>query len=147
MFGLVCNRMRFMERLEFELNFTKAFEAWKKGDATVAEIADLSKAVDFARANGIDLFIKVPKCVLDETAATRPMLRQDAIDFTTGIEDDLLVFSIPAQINKHSFGSRGLEMKVASDYRDFESCILLRNRSVGTFAVLLPSEVASIGLK
>ena len=75
------------------------------------------------------------------------MLRQDAIDFSTGAEGDLLVFSIPSEINKHSFGSRGLELKVSPDYRDFGLCILLGNRSVGTFAVLFPDEVASIGLK
>jgi hypothetical protein len=136
--------MHFMERSEFGQNLTKAFEVWKEGRATKADVESLGEAINFAMANGIDLVLKVPKSVLDKTADTRPILRQDAIFFSTGTDGDLLVFDIPSEINKYSIGSRALELKAIANYRDFGPCVLLKSRSVGTFGSFLPGEVASI---
>ena len=133
-----------MERSEFRENLTKAFEVWKEGKATAADVANLNSAINFAMRNGIDLVLKIPKSVVDKTADTRPMLKQDALFFSSGNDVENLLFDIPAEINSHNIGSRALELKVIPEYRDWGPCVLLKSRSIGTFGTFLPSEIASI---
>lgn len=132
-----------MEQLELSRNFSKAFEAWKKGQSI-----DLNQAIRFAMSNGIDLTLKMPKSVLDKTATTRPMSRRDAIEFSNGTEGDLILFNIPSELNKGKIQYiKRFELIAVNDYRDGGPSLLIRSRFAGIFGVLRPNEVASLELK
>lgn len=109
-----------------------AFEAWKSGKET-----DLDKAIGIALSNGIGLVIKIPKSVLDETAEKKPITRQDAIEFSTGTEGDLILFDIPSD--------KKLGLAVLDDFRHKEPPCLLIKSEKGIFGSFFPNQVAFLG--
>ena len=136
-----------MERSEFGQNLTKAFEVWKEGKATVDDTKNLDRAFKFAFANGIDLVIKMPKSVLNQPVDTIPILRQDAIFFSTGLEGDFLLFDVPSMMNEKFTGSKRLGLR-AKDVDGLGTCIELNSMAMGVpVATFLPDEIASIELK
>lgn len=132
-----------MEGEQTTEEFSKAFEAWKKSPAGATETANLNKAITAALTNGIDLALKIPKSVLDKTATTRPISRQDAIEFSTETEGDVIVFDVPSETNRHKI-QRGKRFELVAEIYRGNPALLIKSPTAGTFGVFYADEIAAL---
>ncbi len=130
-----------MEREQVKQEFSEAFTAWKEGDPSATD--RLNKAINSAFKEGTDLVLKIPESALDDTAETRPMLKQDVAEYSAGIEDGNVLFIIPSESGQEKI-ERNKRLKIAAkDYRSHPS-LILSNSVIGLFGVFYPREVTSL---
>lgn len=133
-----------MERPGFNNDLEKLLNRWKEYPSE--QIIGLRYAILFARTNGIDLVLKIPKSVLNNTGPTKAIGEADVITYSSSDKKNF-IFDIPSEIESDQIQrSKRLRLEV-SNYRDFGPHILIKNDTVGVFGAFPPNEVASIEVK
>ena len=134
-----------MERPGFNNDLEKLLNRWKEYPSE--QIIGLRYAILFARTNGIDLVLKIPKSVLRKTGPIKPISENDATMYSSDIDKNNFIFNIPSDFGIESI-QRGKRFKLEIlNYRDFGPSVLIKSDTLGVFGVFLPDEVASIDVK
>jgi hypothetical protein len=114
-----------------------AFEAWKSAGKGEGGAYELGKEIDFAKANGMDLILKVLEDALNE----------NAIGFGTRVEGGLVSFDIPSRLGRSGGGSDNIPEVVEQTNYKHESQLLIRTSKAGVCATLSPDQVVFLGPK
>lgn len=139
-----------MEIENFGQDLSSKFDAWNKGNPTKEQIAELGKAIQFAAANGIDLVVKMPKNTVHKKSGTKAIKLEDAIKFSSGTDEENIIFEIPSNMNIRDRGhSKQIKLGVKEEYLSLGTVIQMRNEKTGDgmFAAFVPGELLSIGVK
>lgn len=90
--------------IEIGVTLPKVYSEWhSRPDSDHAK--HLAEIFNYARENGIELEVHIPKAVLNRGEDT-PLTRQDFMTYSTGTDDDSFLFDIPSDVSKSNVFSR-----------------------------------------
>ncbi|MCX6704600.1 MAG: hypothetical protein NTZ07_04130 [Candidatus Woesebacteria bacterium] len=134
-----------MERLDICEKLSGAFGDWKSGQKGPEVVDALNEAIQFARNNGIDLVLKVPKSVLDKPAIIVPILKHDVISYSSGVEKSHFIFEIPSELSKSKIGySKKLSLIAAESLGASATVLILKHQDRGFFGMFKPDQVEAL---
>lgn len=134
-----------MEKTNYGRDLARVFKEWKITDSELAT-SGLYNEILFARANGIDLVLKIPITVLKKPFTSKPIWTDDAVRFLTNMDDNDFIFEIPSDLNQnHKDINKNFRLKVMN-YRG-QNTVLISNPVVGSFGFFRHDEISSIEVK